>query len=102
MKVLFFFKSGDLLLLKSGEFKFANYIHSTAIRFLLPHSTIFATPQQHARMVARLLPSHLFFGLPDAFSRTFHVMATVNHEKTTQRNRASDPGKLLRPSHFQK
>jgi len=25
MKVLFFFKSGDLLLLKSGEFKFANY-----------------------------------------------------------------------------
>jgi hypothetical protein len=25
MKVLFFFKSGDLLLLKSGEIKFANY-----------------------------------------------------------------------------
>ena len=25
MKVLFFFKSGDLLLLKSGEFKVANY-----------------------------------------------------------------------------
>ena len=31
MKVLFFFKSGDLLLLKSGEFKFANYTTSLAM-----------------------------------------------------------------------
>ena len=35
-------------------------LHFTTIRFFIPHSTPFATPQQHTCMAARLLPSHLF------------------------------------------
>ncbi len=35
-------------------------LHFTTIRFFIPHSTPFATPQQHPCIAARLLPSHLF------------------------------------------
>jgi len=35
-------------------------LHFTTIRFFIPHSTPFATPQQHTCMAARLLPPHFF------------------------------------------
>ena len=41
-----------------------------------------------------------FFGSPVASFRTYHVTASVKHEKPSQCNPSVHPGKLLKPPHF--
>jgi hypothetical protein len=46
-------------------------LHYTSFRFFIPHTTLFATPQQHTHMAACITATTPFFGSPDTYQHTF-------------------------------